>query len=357
MKLIKNIYFSLFITICLLTSLYINVSAEKYSFKCCTDPEFIQEANNTLIQKKLTKIDQEQHLWNNEISLFSSSIESIHLTGHLMPSTGTVNALVIPVTFPGHPVSEERLELLKDALFGLHDDRNCFNYEAAARPSAKEFFRDNSNGKLDFTGDLLPLYTTSELPTYYVENDNRLQNLLKEILNYYKSEKIVDNWSKYDSDGDGFIDCLMLLFASFDDLKYGSVNGNASFWNDHVQTISYITIDDSIKLSQNAVISFSAEMTPYSKSATFVHECGHLMGLPDNYSVEGTDNCIIYGTHDFMTSDGGRYYFNPFSRYLLDWIEPKVLPYDGDIRSINLCAYENYDDTGTERAIIFIPDT
>lgn len=196
----KKITILLMFTILYLsTHIIVNVYAEEHTLSCCgTDPQLIQELHNELLQKKSKELNQQDNPWSNEISLFSSSIGSVRPSRHLMPSTGTVNALVIPITFPDHPISKERLELLKDELFGLHSDLNCFKYEATARPSVKEFFRDNSNGKLNFTGELMPIYTTSELPVYYEENDYYLYDLIEEILNYYKNSGIVDDYSQYD---------------------------------------------------------------------------------------------------------------------------------------------------------------
>ncbi|MCH5210998.1 MAG: DUF5011 domain-containing protein [Oscillospiraceae bacterium] len=353
MRYTKNYFVILFVITCMLSALSLCAQAEE--FECHTDSEFMQKANNALLQKKFKELNQTNNPWSSEFNLFSVEGGPISFP-HLMPSTGTVNALVIPITFPDHPVSDERLEQLKDELFGIHNDRNSFKYESTARPSTRQIFREQSNGKLDFTGDLMPLYTTSELPTYYEENDLYLQNLLSEILNYYKDSGIVDDYSKYDSDKDGYIDCLMLLYARFDDLKYTQSGTIIPNWNDHTQPVNVTINNDSTKLSQNVIADFNPYSNLYSLSEIYAHECGHLMGLNDNYNPSGLKRCDLYGTHEWMASGGIRNYFNPFYRYILDWIEPEILLYEDSVEEINLAAYENPDDSDMERAVIFIPD-
>lgn len=109
----KKICLLTFIVTFLISAICINVYAEDDISYCCgTAPEFIQETHKALVQKKQAEINQEINPWDNSITLYSQ-IPSIG-TLKLMPSTGDVRALVVTVSFPNAPISNERFEKLKD---------------------------------------------------------------------------------------------------------------------------------------------------------------------------------------------------------------------------------------------------
>ena len=76
-----------------------NVYAENYSFECGTDPELTQELNNALIQKKFNKQNNENSIWNEQITLFQTPITIYNKPEPLMPSTGDVKMLKLPFDF------------------------------------------------------------------------------------------------------------------------------------------------------------------------------------------------------------------------------------------------------------------
>lgn len=83
----------------------------------------------------------------------------------------------------------------------------------------------------------------------------------------------------------------------------------------------------------------------------YVHETGHMLGLIDLYK----GNILDDGHLDIMSSQG--VYFNVYHRYLLDWINPVIVPYTENIQEIDLYAVEeDIDDGKKPRAIIFTQD-
>ena len=350
MKYIKAIVFMIVLLFaCVFT---VNSYAEESSFQCNTNPELIQDMNSALLQKKIRELNREYSPWDSEISLFSDFNGFVN-GGITMPSTGNVRALIVQLEFPEHPLSDGLLNTLYDDFFGVHKNADpskffTFNDER----SVSELYKVHSNGKLNFTGDVMPIYRTKEFPSYYTINN--INQLMSEILSHYKREGIVDDYSKYDSNKDGYIDSLIVLYPFYPDLEYGNA------WGSHAGSGSGIIIEgDPIKV--NSFVTMNNSVTSEGVSThTVLHECGHLMGLPDNYNVGGVsgNSCTLTGTGEIMTAGSGseKCYFNAYYRYLLDWIEPTILPYNDDLETMDLCAYENTDDNNTEQAIIFIPD-
>ncbi len=347
----------------LLAGTSMSVYANEPLFECHTDPELIEEATNALVQKKLTELNKTQNSQENEIMLFQHlDFEGTKVTGFSMPSTGEVRALIVPLAFPGYEIPARSFELMQDEFFGIHESADkSFFFTFDDERSATELFRAHSNGKLNFTGDIMPQYETAELPSYYDENDSGLTDLLSEILSYYKRAGIVSDYSRYDSDNDGYVDCLAVVYPMHRDLKYSAGTGGSLAWGNKVVSGSSIKIEnDSIKVNTRMTLGVSAD-EPNDVHAvgaySILHECGHLMGLPDNYDT--TEDCTLHGTGEILTAGEGaeQCYFNAYYRYLLDWIEPVVLPYKENLTEIMLCAYEAPDDIDKERAVIFIPDS
>lgn len=115
----------------------VDVYAEDASFQCGTSPETVREATNALIQKKMMELNNNSLLPDGEVSLASIFPPEIFFWGRgSMPSTGTVRALVIPLTFPGYPVQDDVMELLQDQYFGEHKDADpsLFLHSATSVP-------------------------------------------------------------------------------------------------------------------------------------------------------------------------------------------------------------------------------
>lgn len=366
MTLIKRIIFLIF-TICCLFLLATNAFAEHDTLPCCgTDAEFIKELHQELVQEKISQLNKEYNPCSDTVSTFSL-IQDKHHTRR-SPSVGNVKTLVIPLSFPHNVVSDIQLQNLEQAFNGTYygtryDETTNPDYYKGDTRSASKLLYDHSNGKLNMTFDIMPLYNSPYDKPYYRENDIALNKLLAQLLTEYKAKGYVNDYSDYDSDGDGVIDCVVLAFPIFNDWELENDDRSAysfdTWWSNAAAAGGAVIENDSMKINNRIVLGFSLEVeNAYGGFGySFVHEYGHMMGLNDNYDNHMTSgNCTLYGTYEVM-SVGNCGYFNAFYRYLLGWIEPKILPYENNIEKVSLCNYEMSNQNNVEQAIILVPDT
>ncbi len=76
-----------------------------------------------------------------------------------LPSTGTYNALVIPVQFKGDTITQTQLNNLNVAFNGTSTETGW--------ESVKTFYQKSSYGKLNLTFDIQPVFQASSTASYY----------------------------------------------------------------------------------------------------------------------------------------------------------------------------------------------
>lgn len=208
-----------------------------------------------------------------------------------------------------------------------------------ATGSASDYFKDNSMGEFDPQFDLFGPVTLSHNMSYYGRNDPstgsdvRAQDMIIEACQLL--DPTVD-FSKYDTDGDGFIDNVYVFYAG-----EGEASGGAPdtiwphSWNIYWGAFEEIELDG--VLLDRYACSNEWEGDRPDGIGTFVHEFSHVIGLPDLYSTDDTGTPFTPGNWDVM--DTGTYNndsrtppnYSIYERYALDWITPTVLSGEADI--------------------------
>ncbi len=200
-----------------------------------------------------------------------------------------------------------------------------------------QFFNDMSYGKLTVTFEKVGTYTASGRASNY---STSYSNLVSTAV----SSLVSTNWTQYDSNNDGFVDMVLLIYAGHADGDYNSKNSQItgiypqSGWLDintggNGTTISGI---NNLKFSRYLFVNDLANGSANRDGlSTALHELGHaLFDLPDYYN-KSTGN-PSYGSNMGMwdTMDYGLYlsstYKTPnpvpglssFSRMLNGWLSP-----------------------------------
>jgi M6 family metalloprotease-like protein len=246
--------------------------------------------------------------------------------------SGSKRGLVILVNFSDQKMYYNRQ--LYDRFFnqvGFHD----YGMEG----SVHDYFLSQSYGQFDLSFDVVGPVTLSRQWSYYGENnsegyDKHSGEMVAEACQM--ADEAVD-FSKYDWDGDGYVDQVFIVYAS-----YGE-NGGASaytIWPHEYQLTLCLDEDNdgpgAIQLDGVWIDTYacSNELSGLSGTqldgiGTACHEFTHCLYIPDMYDTEGSN--FGMGTWDLM--DYGTYNGNSccpasytsYERMYCGWLTPVVL--------------------------------
>ena len=248
------------------------------------------------------------------------------------------NLLVVPVYFTDSSVAsneqlkEDKLTLLKNAFFG---EEKFTNYQSVA-----SFYDKSSDGHLKIKGEVLPWMGLEESSNEArdIARKNSPENYSDQVV-----KTIVDNLSseileKYSVNNEGILDSLYIIYDyPYDENKTN--NEESLFW-------AYVYhCKKSEKASVYAWSSFDfvgndALETHKVNANTYIHETGHLLGLPDFYNKSGAYQPT--GFMDMMDYNLGDH--SPLSKYLLNWTSPKVLDLKNEQGEITLHSFTESGD-------------
>ena len=255
----------------------------------------------------------------------------------ITPSTGDVNILVVPVEFSDlDAYSKNELSYIDLAFNGNSSD---LTWE-----SNKSFYEKSSFGNLKFNFEICdtfkPSFSSREFVSMEDDYGTASATVMREI--YEKGLKtqgkaVNFNDTKYDSNGDAYIDGIWMLYNERD---YNSVYGKQNFW---AYCTSYydeagIFGENDLAFGKyaNGSILFLTEGgdVPTNKSQidahTLIHETGHMLGFDDYYDYANTQNSYSFtGGLDMMDMNIGDH--NAFGKYSLGWTKAKVVRDDATI--------------------------
>ncbi|MDD3938393.1 MAG: Ig-like domain-containing protein [Bacilli bacterium] len=255
----------------------------------------VSEATNYSV--KTMDYDYRDYMDNN----YYSNVDS-------MPSTGTVNLLVIPVALSGYPMTEATRSRIQKAYFGTEAETGWHSVET--------FYEEESHNRLDITGVVSPIYTT----TYGASiTESQTTSLVTTATNWYRTEYSTQDGREFDADSDGYIDGVVLIYSA---PNYQNNNDNLwayCFWTNNTKN----TTTPTAKTYFWASYDFMDESSNISIDAhTYIHEAGHLMGLDDYYNYDRSSDYGAAGGFNMQDFNVGEH--DPYSRVALGWIDPIV---------------------------------
>lgn len=275
---------------------------------------------------------------NNFRDLYSSS--NIAQTFRNAPSTGEINALIIPVNFLDSDTSnnEKQLDYIKAACFG---DNSCNEFESLA-----SFYHKSSYGQLEINGYISDFYnfplTSQQLVDAYTSSVGASRRVAISAVDWFFNTHTDLDYSKFDVDNDGYIDTLYILynhpynedvnkdngiFWAYVDHSYRGERADENIANNHEKAISsYAWIS----------LSFLGEKVK-PDARTILHESGHLYGLDDYYNASATGIYQPTGFADMMDANLGDH--TGFSKMLLNWVTPYVVLDEGIITINDFAKY------------------
>lgn len=237
------------------------------------------------------------------------------------PSVGDVNVLVLPICF------KNDTDEIKSKL-NIAELENIFN----GNSGVADYFEKSSFGRLNMHFDVYPelitaAYSTDEWLGEYAVNDI----LLSALTMLEEAEDL----GKYDSDGDGCIDSVIMvntLDMSDDNMvqwayksqNYITNSSGDGYFFDGLGVSNYVWI------SGDFIYDDAGEPTVQ----TLVHEVTHTMGVPDYYATDYLfPDDPVYG-QDMMS--GAMMDHSPFTKFALGWITEATLLTDISSAEIDL---------------------
>ena len=265
-----------------------------------------------------------------------------------LPSQGTYDCLVVPVQFSDvAAITSADLNKLNLAFNGSGDDTGW--------QSVNTYYSASSYGKLNVSFDIAgynlagvnSVYTAQHNSSYYANYNETVSDgdyqyteygsdaLLREVLAWLEGR--ID-LTQYDSNGDGCIDAVYLIYSA--DVDYSADSFYWAYVTWYMGAEQYDGLDTYYYLF--AGFDFmdedadSADGFEYNgkidglqiNASTYIHETGHLLGLDDYYDYypnSGSDEGV--GGADMMDYTVGDH--SAYSKIMLGWTTPQIVTQNG----------------------------
>ncbi len=274
------------------------------------------------------------------------------------PLTGTHHELIIMVNFSNCAFEATHTQELYNRIVNEEGfvDMSLGFYDGSVR----DYFLAQSDGLFTLEFDIVGPVTLPHPYSYYGRNDSRYDQDEAPERMIIDAVKAVDDdvdFSRYDNDGDGYVDQVFVLYAG----KNESAGGDANTVWPHKYNISYSSINNYRPLSQDGVLiddyACSSELTwtgMEQVSATqyeytfglagigaICHEFSHCLGLPDVYDTAYEN----YGMNTWSIMDAGEWNgiecpgytpaaYTAYERMYCGWRQPTELRTDTIIRGM-----------------------
>jgi M6 family metalloprotease-like protein len=275
----------------------------------------------------------------NQMQKVQKRLKAMHLTPSVK-SIGEINILLILVEYSdkAHTTSKAAIEAM-------------FNEPGTAEQAGfKEFYQRASHGRLNVNVDVAGWYNCGQPYSNFSESKGMYLtgNLVRKAVDAAEEDGI--DFSKYDNDGDGKADAIMVMHAGLG----ADHRGEEQYIWPHSWSLSS-TVEKAVNYDGVRVDPYviACERRVYSGVnqaagiGTFAHEFGHALGLPDMYDGTGKSNGL--GHWAMMSAgswlDGGYRPSNfcAWSRYNLGWEEPTVISYN-DVGTYTLASMNQEAD-------------
>jgi len=247
--------------------------------------------------------------------------------------TGTRRALVLPVDFKDHK-NQTTAEYFQDMLFKKGSN------------SLRDYYLEASWNQLDIIGDVSEWFTAKNAENLYLDKlpaknpdtggiyfPNAQKLVAEAVQNAVKGD--ID-LSKYDYNGDGIIDMLIVIYAGvgFDtahDINF--ITPHTGYLNDP------IIIKKGKKEYQINKYSIIPELSSGNLKPVdlgcFCHEIAHVLGIPELYHLDFSsktpefapvmgDWCLM-GVGSFVNNGANPTHMGAWCKIKLGWTEPEVV--------------------------------
>ena len=235
----------------------------------------------------------------------------------------------------------------------ITNETYCQNYG-----SVQQYFADMSDNQFIPQFDVVGPVTVSQNSAYYGKNgrdngsDTKYPQMIKEACQQVDGKV---NFADYDSDGDGYVDLVYVIYAGYSE----SISGNSGdyLWPKSGTVGGLGTYDGKIvcRFGINNELNNKPADTQDGKYyingiGLFCHEFSHTLGLPDIYPTNSLTN-HNQSPESWDVMDMGSYQANgyqpipysPWEKSIVGWKQPTLLS-DTEAQQITLEPYDKASD-------------
>ena len=251
----------------------------------------------------------------------------------VVPTTGEVHVPVILVQYADVKFATENVEVLFDNQFNADDYKDGGGYG-----SVKEYFEDQSEGQFIPKFDIAGPYTLSKKREYYGGNngdviDPNAHEMITEACRLADADM---DFSKYDNNGDGYVDFLYVIYAGYGESANSSVL-TYTVWphKSHIQPLPLDGVQVSLYACSNELDGYEGAVV--DGIGTVCHEFSHCLGLPDFYATNyasgafGMDKWSVMHSGNYNNNGCNPCGYTGYEKDFLGWKKLTVLNEPTDI--------------------------
>ena len=248
--------------------------------------------------------------------------------------------LVILANFSDVKFNAENTQAAFDSLMNVKG----YTYHGVSN-SVRDYFIDQSHGKYSPIFDVYGPVTVNHTMKYYGENDaddndKNAEQLIADACKAAKTAYDID-FTKYDNDGDNFVDFVFVFYAG-----YGEADGASSntIWQHMYKLKSYAGITCTIDGKTVDLYACGSELAYYNRKIasnprdginTCCHEFSHVCGLPDLYNTSGSKFTLgEWDIMDYGTSNNNGWTppsYSAYEKFFCGWLTPTLLNSAADV--------------------------
>ena len=268
--------------------------------------------------------------------------------------------LVILVNFKDQSMKSSNNVAKFDNLLNAADGECTAN---AGRPSAAQYFSDQSYGTFNPKFDIYGPVTLGQKTSYYGGNDysGNDQYATDAVIEACRALNSSIDFSQYDCDKDGYVDVVFVIYAGNGEADSDDSNtiwphnwSIKELFDDYPSATKYKRADsklDNVYLNNYVVAPELDGSGDLEGIGTVCHEFGHALGLPDFYETEYGENYRDAVTpNEWDVMDGGAYNgnghcppnYSPWERYFFGWHTPVNLGNEGKVLELKANGTEGY---------------